>query len=127
MDIGKMNDNYTFYEGYEGEPEIVLRVAGTESAALHIWEGYIEDLFAEPMLTGNGWSGFTRDIHEFRGAFSDDAHMCIDDVKAYLTDLDRYKDSRFEYPETSLVMRALCDLLHDAAAHHWSIVVERNE
>lgn len=24
MDIGMTNDNFTFYEGYEGEPEIVL-------------------------------------------------------------------------------------------------------
>lgn len=54
-----MNDNYAFYEGYEGEPEITLRVAN--NVTIHIWEGYFDDIFDMPSLDGNGWTGFTRD------------------------------------------------------------------
>lgn len=38
MDIGNLKNNYTFYEGYEDEDEIVLYIETDE--AIHIWEGY---------------------------------------------------------------------------------------
>ena len=43
MDIGNQNDNYTFYDGYEGEPEITLSIDGVMS--IHLWEGYFDDIF----------------------------------------------------------------------------------
>lgn len=63
MGIGKIIDNDTFYEGYEGEPQIVLSLADME--VLHIWEGYFEDIYGAPALDGKGWNGFTRDYAYF--------------------------------------------------------------
>lgn len=42
MDIGNLKNNYTFYEGYEDEDEIVLYIETDE--AIHIWEGYFDDI-----------------------------------------------------------------------------------
>ena len=47
MDVGRTNDNFTFYEGYEGEPEIVLSLPNHE--AVHIWEGYFDDIYNTPI------------------------------------------------------------------------------
>ena len=70
MGIGKTSDNYTFYEGYEGEPEIILIIPNED--ILHIWEGYFDDIYDTPSLDGNGWKGFTRDYHQMEGIFADD-------------------------------------------------------
>ena len=43
MAIRNLNNNYTFYEGYEDENEIVLYIETDE--AIHIWEGYFGDIF----------------------------------------------------------------------------------
>lgn len=63
MDTGKLND-YTYYFGYEGEPEFVLS-SGDES--IHIWDGYINDIFGDPIMDGKGWKGLTRDFNEMTG------------------------------------------------------------
>lgn len=38
----------SFYEGYEDEDEIVLYIETDE--AIHIWEGYFDDIFDTPTL-----------------------------------------------------------------------------
>lgn len=48
MDIGNLKNNYTFYEGYEDEDKIVLYIETDE--AIHIWEGYFDDIFDTPTL-----------------------------------------------------------------------------
>lgn len=35
--------------------------------AIHIWEGYFDDIFDSPSLDGKGWKGFTRDYHQLEG------------------------------------------------------------
>ena len=44
MGIGK-TDNYKFYEGYEDEPEVEISADNMET--LHIWDGFIMDIFCE--------------------------------------------------------------------------------
>ena len=51
MGIGK-TDNYKFYEGYEDEPEVEISADNMET--LHIWDGFIMDIFCEPTLDGKG-------------------------------------------------------------------------
>ena len=64
MDTGKTIDNFKFYEGFEGEPEIVIKAENSDMQILHIWDGYFDDILREPKLDGNGWQGFTRDYHQ---------------------------------------------------------------
>jgi len=109
-DAVKTNDNYTFYEGYEGEPEIILSLA---EQSLHIWDGYFDDIYGAPPLDGNGWSGFTRDYNQIEGIFSDDEAAEIN-PEEYLNDLMQYKDKSFDFKETALVFAAMTELFEKA-------------
>ncbi len=114
MDTGKITDNYKFFEGFEDEPEIVIKAENCNLQILHIWDGYFDDILREPNLDGNGWLGFTRDYHQCEGAFSDDAEAIITDIDEYLTDLKSYKNRHFDYDETKDVYDLLCSWLKNA-------------
>ena len=49
MDTGKINDNYTFYDGYEGETKIFLSFQDNQT--VHIWKGYFDDILIPCRLT----------------------------------------------------------------------------
>lgn len=42
---------------------------------IHIWDGYFEDIFGNPLSTNAGWSGFTKDYQESVRTF--DGEDCI--------------------------------------------------
>ena len=113
MDTGKTIDNYKFFEGFEGEPEIVIEAEMTNMEILHIWDGYFDDIFREPNLDGNGWLGFTRDYHQCEGAFGDDSEAIITNISEYLEDLKLYEKRHFDYDETKEVYDLLCSWLEN--------------
>ena len=110
MDTGKLND-YTYYEGYEGEPEFILS-DGDEY--IHIWDGYIHDIFGTPVMDGKGWKGLTRDFNEMIGPFDSD-EPCLIDVNEYLDDAIKYRDRMMDYEETPNVLEALINWLNEHA------------
>ena len=65
MAIGVQND-YTFYKGYEGEPEIIFQ---TDEHTLHIWDGYMGDIWGNPTEKDEEWCGFTRDYNAIVQSF----------------------------------------------------------
>ena len=103
MDTGEHND-YSYYEGYEGEPEFILS-AGNES--IHIWDGYISDIFGDPIMDGKGWKGLTRDFNEMTGPFSGETAPCKINVKEYLDDAETYKGCETSYEESVRVLDSL--------------------
>ena len=112
MDIGNLKKNYTFYEGYEDEGKIVLCIEADQ--AIHIWEGYFDDIYDTPTLDGNGWKGFTRDYHQFEGVFSEDGGITEIDPSEYLEDLMLYKEKTFEFEETTEVFNLMVSFLEEA-------------
>ena len=114
MDIGNPKDNYTYYEGYEGEPEIMIESENDAMQRLHIWEGYFDDLLRDPKNDGNGWIGFTRDYHQCEGAFDDDGEAIITDLQEYIDDLKIYKNRVFDYKETKEVYELIYSWLTEA-------------
>ena len=123
MDIGKINDNYTFYEGYEGEPEIILTLPGSE--AVHIWEGYFDDIYDTPSLDGKGWNGFTRDYHQMEGIFINGGSTAEITPKEYLDDLMLYKDKDFDFEETTQVFDLMVTLFEKAIEKGVSVKAEK--
>ena len=123
MGIGKIIDNDTFYEGYEGEPQIVLSLSDME--VLHIWEGYFEDIYGAPALDGKGWNGFTRDYQQMEGIFADDGTAAELDPKEYLDDLMLYKDKAFDYEETAQVFDLMANLFEKAVETSVSVKAEK--
>ncbi len=68
--IGNLKNNYTFYEGFEGETEIILSILDHKEYNIHIWDGYIDEFFSNAPLNQKEWSGFTKDYQEDIGALA---------------------------------------------------------
>ena len=123
MDIGNLKNNYTYYEGYEDEGKIVLCIEADQ--AIHIWEGYFDDIYDTPTLDGNGWKGFTRDYHQFEGVFSEDGGITEIDPSEYLEDLMLYKEKTFEFEETTEVFTLIVSFLEEAIKQGVKVKTER--
>ena len=123
MDIGNLKNNYTYYEGYEDEGKIVLCIEADQ--AIHIWEGYFDDIYDTPTLDGNGWKGFTRDYHQFEGVFSEDGGITEIDPSEYLEDLMLYKEKTFEFEETTEVFNLMVSFLEEAIKHGVNVKTEK--
>ena len=123
MDIGNLENNYTYYEGYEDEGKIVLCIEADQ--AIHIWEGYFDDIYDTPTLDGNGWKGFTRDYHQFEGVFSEDGGITEIDPSEYLEDLMLYKEKSFEFEETTEVFNLMVSFLEEAIKQGVNIKTEK--
>ncbi|MDO4468205.1 MAG: hypothetical protein Q4C49_14580 [Bacillota bacterium] len=124
MDIGNLKNNYTYYEGYEGECEIVFFIQDHEEYNLHIWEGYFEEAFGDPAFKENGWIGFTRDYQEGIYAFSD--HECVlEDLPNYLKDL-RECIERIYDKDTQMCLEQLIYFITFAMKNGYSIVVKNS-
>lgn len=123
MDIGNLRNNYTYYEGYEDEGKIVLCIEADQ--AIHIWEGYFDDIYDTPTLDGNGWKGFTRDYHQFEGVFSEDGGITEIDPSEYLEDLMLYKEKSFEFEETTEVFNLMVSFLEEAIKQGVNVKTEK--
>ena len=123
MDIGNLKNNYTYYEGYEDEGKIVLCIEADQ--AIHIWEGYFDDIYDTPALDGNGWKGFTRDYHQFEGVFSEDGGITEIDPSEYLEDLMLYKEKSFEFEETTELFNLMVSFLEEAIKQGVNVKTEK--
>ncbi len=123
MDTGKRKDDYKFYEGYEGEKEVIISMP---DIAYHFWDGYFEDIFGNPQTTDEGWSGFTRDYNEFINAFEDDCIECAIEPEEYLRDLMLYQEQSFSYNETVDVLDCLITIMTTAKEKQICVFVRVN-
>ena len=123
MDTGKHREDYTFYEGYEGEREIIISFS---DVSYHIWDGYFEDAFGNPISEDDGWYGFTKDYNELVNAFDDE---CIESAimpEEYLRDIKMYMEQTFSYEETKEMLEVLISLFNEAVDAHGCVFVRIN-
>ena len=113
MDTGKRIRSYQFYEVFDGEGDLVI---STDTREIHIWDGYIEDIFGEVEFEDNGWHGLTRDYQENEGVFNDMGVEIEADAQEYLCDLERRKRDKYHYEETAAVLNQMIELFREAQA-----------
>lgn len=123
MDTGKRKDDYKFYEGYEGEKEVIISLP---DIVYHIWDGYFEDIFGNPQTTDGGWTGFTRDYNEFINAFEDECIECAVEPEEYLGDLVLYQGQSFSYNETVDVLNCLITIMTTSKEKQMCVLVRVN-
>jgi len=124
MDTGNLKNNHVFYDGYEDEPEITLALEEAPEYSIHLWDGYFDDIFGNPVLDGNGWKGFTRDLHQMEGIFCTDAVASSIDIPEYLEDMLSCKNKHFRYEESAAALALMIDFLQYAAANHDTVIAE---
>lgn len=120
MDIGNLKNNYTYYDGYEGECEVILYIQEHEEFNLHIWDGYFEEVFGNPEFTEDGWIGFTRDYQESVNTFSDEDCILVN-LSEYIEDLNKCLVKRYE-EETSNCLNLLLNFINFAKENNYAIV-----
>lgn len=123
MDTGR-HENYVYFNGYEGEAELVVSIKSNSSETFHIWEGYIDDIFSGAPFCDDGWKGLTRDYQEMRGPFSENGLYEVTDAKEYYEDLITYENADFDYPESAEVLNVLRELFQYAAKTDSTILIE---
>lgn len=126
MDTGLLRNNYTYYEGFEGEDEVVFALDEDPEMAIHVWIGYLDDILREPALDGSGWIGLTKDYHQSEGAFSQEGRSAIVNPEEYLKDLRVYSVRKFDEPETAEAYQLIVSFLEFAAQAKKSVRIQVN-
>jgi hypothetical protein len=116
-----LKNNSKFYDGYEDEAEIELYFSEDTEFNIHIWCGYIRDIYDEPIFNGNEWTGFTRDYQQEVRTY--DSENTIIDVSEYLNDLLNYKDKHFRLEETHDCFHLLRSFLEYAKQNNVTVKV----
>ena len=117
MDTGKAKNNYEFFEGYEGETEIVFESDGVK---YHFWEGYIDNIVGNPKPSESGWFGLTRDYNQFEGPFDDSPESV--NTREYLDDLSSYADNEFD-KDTKKALKRLTSIFQNAVTNNHKVTV----
>ena len=124
MDIGRLKNNTKFYDGYEGEGECVLALTDSSELCVHIWDGYIEDIFGNPQPSDGQWSGITRDYQLGLGAFGEEGYEIISDLKDYICDLEHYFSIAFTNEETSDCIQLILSFFRYAESISGTIIIK---
>lgn len=124
MDIGQLRNNTIYYDGFEGEDEVIFELEKDRDINLHIWSGYLDDILREPNLSGEGWTGLTRDYHQAERAFSGSGEEYMVSPDEYLADIEQYQSRRFDAPETKQVLELLILLMKFAIDKASQIIIK---
>lgn len=124
MDIGQIRNNKKFYEGYEGEPEIIFEIKEKPEYNIHIWEGYIEYDDIKPYK----WQGMTRDYEEMKGPWSKEnySRYCIVDTDDYLSDLKSYNNRKYQFDEEKNAIDCITMLFEYAKEQNYHVQIMIN-
>ncbi|MBQ3573796.1 MAG: hypothetical protein IJP38_07035 [Oscillospiraceae bacterium] len=126
MDIGRLKNNREFCAWWP-EPDIILSLKESPEYNLYIWEGYIGEIFEDPIFTDKNWVGFTRDYHEWVGAWEDVTE--IENVDEYIWDMLRYKDKEYDPIWKNTVPKVfdlIIDFLTYAKQTGQTVIMEEN-
>ena len=126
MDIGKLKDNWEYYDdSYYVPDEITISIKEEPEFNIHIEEGYLYDIIrGNAPMDGKGWYGFTRDYLERVGGWEDVSE--IEDIDEYLNDLMKYVQAGFSYKESPNVLNLVIDFLTYAKETGQTVIVEVN-
>ena len=123
MDTDLLRNNHQFYDGFEGEDEIVLSLEKKPEISIHVWSGYLDDILREPTLDGTEWKGLTRDYHQLEGAFGTESVILVY-PKDYLADLQQYKERIFTERETEEVLQLLISFFECAVKKRTQVIIQ---
>lgn len=111
MDITKLRNNDQYYRDYieDCEPEYIMRFKNNHEFNIHIWQGYLDDIFDTCKL-GVDWQGFTKDFQEFVRTCGDIGFTKIN-IDEYLNDIRSYLSKTFRFKETMECLLLIIDFL----------------
>lgn len=119
-----MIENYTYYVGFEGEPEYAFCLYAGDCLIekIHIWDGYFSDIINTTEPTENGWT-----------SLAEYYHLCIDfdndnwkvlDILSSLKQLRAIDRSKIRFPKSHDVLQILVDIFTRAFENNLTIYIE---
>ena len=124
MDNGQFRNNTLYYNGFEGEDEVVFELEKDRAISLHVWTGYLDDILREPTPSDEGGTGLTQDYHQAEKAFSGSGEEYSVSPDEYLADIEQYQSRQFDFPETRQVLKLLILLLKFAIDKTSQIIIK---
>jgi hypothetical protein len=85
------------YEGFEEYDEYDFIAIDENNDVLYFikaWEGFVDEIFREPDLSGKGWTGFTKLYQEgiLDDSYTRNNPYIVENVTEFYNDLLNYKD-----------------------------------
>jgi len=85
------------YEGFEEYDEYDFIAVDENNNVLYFvkaWEGFVDEIFREPDLSGKGWTGFTKLYQEgiLDDSYTRNNPYIVENVTEFYNDLLNYKD-----------------------------------
>lgn len=119
-----MTENYTYYDGFEGEPEYIfcLYAGDCFTEKIHIWDGYFSDIINTIKPTENGWTSLTEYYHlciDF-----DNDNWKIPDIPSALRQLKNIDTSKIKFPKSHDVLKILVGIFTRACENNLIIYIE---
>lgn len=119
-----MIEIYTYYEGFEGEPEYIfcLYDGSCPVEKIHIWSGYFGDIIKTVEPAPNGWTSLAEYYHmciDF-----DDDNWKVPDINSALQQLKNIDASKIEFPESHNVLKLLIEMFTNACKNNLTVYIE---
>ncbi|MDE6426347.1 MAG: hypothetical protein K2K89_09475 [Ruminococcus sp.] len=119
-----MMENFSYYNGFEGEPEYTfcLYDGNFPVEKIHLWDGYFCDIIETVAPTQNGWT-----------SLAEYYHMCIDfdndnwkvpDIKSALQQLKSIDTSKIRFPKSHEVLKILIEMFTKVYENNLIVYIE---
>lgn len=119
-----MLENYTYYNGFEGEPEYTfcLYADNRLTEKIHIWDGYFGDIIQTISPAPESWTGLAEYYHlciDF-----DNDNWKVPDIPSALRQLKNIDTSKIKFPKSHEVLRILIDIFTRACENNLTVYIE---
>lgn len=116
-------NNSKFYEGYEGEQEVIFQLVDDNNTSIHAWGGFIDDIMNNQPGTDDDYkTGLSYDWNTLEGPYSDKDNKIIN-IDDYYKDLLRFEKVQFKYEETKELYKLLVYFLKSAKDNNKDVEV----
>lgn len=119
-----MTENYTYYSGFEGEPEYTfcLHAGNNPIEKIHVWDGYFSDIIRTVAPVETGWTSLA-EYYQLCLYFDND-NWKVPDIHSALKQLKNIDTSKIRFPKSHDVLKILIEMFTKACENNLTIYIE---
>ncbi|MDE6833380.1 MAG: hypothetical protein K2J39_03910 [Ruminococcus sp.] len=119
-----MIENYTYYDGFESEPEYTfcLYDGNKPVEKIHLWAGYFCDILDIIPPDKDGWTGLA-EYYQLSLEFENN-YWKVPDILTALYQLENIDTSKINFPESHEVLEILIDMFKKACENNLTVYIE---
>ncbi|MDE6500732.1 MAG: hypothetical protein K2L10_01410 [Ruminococcus sp.] len=119
-----MTENYTYYDGFEGEPEYILCIYDENyiTEKFHIWGGYFCDILDIIPPDKNGWTSLA-EYYQLSLEFENN-YWKVPDIHSALYQLKNIDTSKMYFAKSHEVLEILIKMFTRACENNLTVYIE---